>query len=995
MGQRILTIKRATCTVAAVLVVVVSGPASAEVTLTYREQEVKTGIRQRPSFDDRKLYVGLEPKSLTASTELISEEFGNVEYDRLQTADATITAQPTFDDQSNLTGFFGGGTLSASSPILGKTSATALFEAFFDVDSPTVFNFAMNELMETDYFRTPSGLFAGRQAWVDFDGPGSDYDIRWRNEGSTFTQLLQPGQYDIRIDFGAHATYDASPFTLDYFFLASFAAPDPVTPTWDEPAGGDFNIADNWSDDDAPTMSDDVRFDLPNTYTVDLQQDTQVGNMTVENGDVDLNYDLNLLKVAELLVAAPNGGAARLDVRSDTPVVSREHGLVADSITVGPGGALANTTIGQLFVGHVDFPPDSPEENQLLTDLQALEGLTVQGGGALATPAAKVDGPNADDGTGVATATVTGPGSMWQAITLKVGESSQGHVSVLDGGTITSPDVGPGPVLIATVDSASVVQESRLTVSGVGDDNGTPTPSQFLSSQITVGAEHRGRLTVDQGAVFKVDNLTLGRDDASRGFASVTGPDTKLMPANVAFANIHVGDDGFGQLDINDGATVVADLLVGSAPSFGTVGNNLGVVNVAGMGTTLTGGTHEIGRTNEGELNIADGAVLNTTTLRAGRFADSVGTVRIAGEGSQANVSFALALGGGFGFGVGEMYLSDGAAVVVDDEDAPATTSVGNRGYLEVAGGSTFTTGLLQMTGKLQVTGMDSHVTSNFGLIIESDLAEDEANLIVADGGKITVRGEYLDLRPGVTHVTGGGRIETARLFVGADASVVVQGRGSHLEADADLSLGPAADPTLDGGEIGVVGNLTVDAFGRVTADRLVLGPNGRVDGNGGVVAVGTQVANNGGFFNSGLLAAGASPGALTIDGDYIQEETGVLEIEIGGYTAGSEYDVLTITGDASIVGTVVFKFIDGFAPSLDDRFSFLEVDGTTDLSGVEYEIANLAPGFDYDVAAVNGDIQLVSLSDGSFVPEPATSVLFALGLLVGGFFSNGKRLLS
>lgn len=75
---------------------------------------------------------------------------------------------------------------------------------------------------------------------------------------------------------------------------------------------------------------------------------------------------------------------------------------------------------------------------------------------------------------------------------------------------------------------------------------------------------------------------------------------------------------------------------------------------------------------------------------------------------------------------------------------------------------------------------------------------------------------------------------------------------------------------------------------------------------------------------NAGTVSPGTSPGTITIDGDYTQESTGTLEIELGGTTPGTEYDQLIVTGTATMAGTLNVSFIDEFTPQLGDSFTIL-----------------------------------------------------------------------
>jgi uncharacterized repeat protein (TIGR01451 family) len=64
-----------------------------------------------------------------------------------------------------------------------------------------------------------------------------------------------------------------------------------------------------------------------------------------------------------------------------------------------------------------------------------------------------------------------------------------------------------------------------------------------------------------------------------------------------------------------------------------------------------------------------------------------------------------------------------------------------------------------------------------------------------------------------------------------------------------------------------------------------------------------------------GTVLPGSSPGILRIVGDYTQGPTGTLNIELGGVVSGTQYDLLDVTGAASLSGTLNVSLINGFTP--------------------------------------------------------------------------------
>ncbi len=81
-------------------------------------------------------------------------------------------------------------------------------------------------------------------------------------------------------------------------------------------------------------------------------------------------------------------------------------------------------------------------------------------------------------------------------------------------------------------------------------------------------------------------------------------------------------------------------------------------------------------------------------------------------------------------------------------------------------------------------------------------------------------------------------------------------------------------------------------------------------------------------FTNDGTFAPGGSPGMLTVLGTYISTSSSVLDVEINGLAAGTEYDQLVITGtNAVFEGTVNVDL--GFEANIGDSFTIATVSGT------------------------------------------------------------------
>ena len=79
-------------------------------------------------------------------------------------------------------------------------------------------------------------------------------------------------------------------------------------------------------------------------------------------------------------------------------------------------------------------------------------------------------------------------------------------------------------------------------------------------------------------------------------------------------------------------------------------------------------------------------------------------------------------------------------------------------------------------------------------------------------------------------------------------------------------------------------------------------------------------------FLNEGILYPGGieSFGAISISGNFIQEDIGLLEIELGGYSPSSGYDLLIVDSIATLNGQLKINAIHNFKPSKGSKFEVI-----------------------------------------------------------------------
>jgi hypothetical protein len=312
--------------------------------------------------------------------------------------------------------------------------------------------------------------------------------------------------------------------------------------------------------------------------------------------------------------------------------------------------------------------------------------------------------------------------------------------------------------------------------------------------------------------------------------------------------------------------------------------------------------------------------------------------VAVRGGGSEAFLVDRAVLGFADDFG----FRNDGSLAVIDGATVNA------------AGG-----GFTIAQGMLMVAGAGSEVTSLAGPL---NVGNGSATFLAGARGSfgdVIVRGPAT-LGIGIPE----GMAERLAVFTSPEALA------QFLYSRASSALG-IFDSTVDAESVVVGGDGRPGVIAMINGALNVSGVGGgevRVENLGNVVGTGAingTVNNVGGFVSPGL-----SPGVLAFD-DYVQGPEGTLELEISGLAAGAQHDVLQVAGDANIDGTVLVRFINGFAPRQGQQFEFLTFGGAVDLTAASFEIQNLASGFEFDIAFAAGGVTLTALNDGVSLIDP------------------------
>jgi T5SS/PEP-CTERM-associated repeat protein len=221
----------------------------------------------------------------------------------------------------------------------------------------------------------------------------------------------------------------------------------------------------------------------------------------------------------------------------------------------------------------------------------------------------------------------------------------------------------------------------------------------------------------------------------------------------------------------------------------------------------------------------------------------------------------------------------------------------------------------------------------------------------------------------GIMYIEAGGEVTNTEGLIGAydgaHGSATVTGIGSLWSNSISLRIGGASE--IGGG----IGLLTLNDSGVVSAPEITIWSTGTVTGNGGMLV--------GDVINYGTIAPGNSPGLLSIDGNLTQ--AGILEIELGGLLASSEYDQLAVDGNVLLGGTLDVGLINSFSLAPSQSFSILTATGSLSgmFSGLPH--GSLVGNFGGTDLFINYDTTggIVSLYT---IPEPSSLLLAGFGLL-------------
>jgi len=664
---------------------------------------------------------------------------------------------------------------------------------------------------------------------------------------------------------------------------------------WNSPAGGDFAVGENWDPPGPPDPFGRAIFNLPDAYTVVMP----VGGGVVHD---------------RLLV---NGGDVSIDLNNQTYTLQHEWD---ESPSVAVADDQANPVTASLTVYNGADNGIAARELEL--------GRWPDNNGTLVMSGVRWDAVDYFFTIGVAghgTAMLEQSRAAYRYGWLGFYPGSEGTLTL----TTSRWDLDPDQEL-------GVAREGRGTMTlqdGSGSDGGRLTVAAMAGSRGDLVMQGASAITVSGAMVIAQNGGAASVEVSDYSFLAVNGRGAGDPQDSVGLVVVQNG--GYGDLNILSGSSVAVHYIctIGGWRPPEAVRSLSGPACAA---TLLVDGaqskldaphTLEVGRDACGTATVSNGG-----TVRAGLTFIGLrehGDLTVTGAGSSFTTANIFRVGHAEG-SEGYITVTDGARMTSEHQiqigyQGAGTTRVTQGGILVSykSGSPTGTSGIIawQTTsaGTVVVTNPSSRWTQDGSLSVGWF---GNGSLDVADSGLVESAAGVIARMPGsigtaIVRETGSRWTISGPLSVGGlmDAAggrgELNVNEGGSVTVGTELKVWSAGSVVLDGGAM-AVGTGPVPA----TADSVAIYNGGTLSGTG---LVRGQVSVSGGTVSPG----GESSGTLQVDGTYAQDTAGTLRVEFGGTGAG-EYDRLSVTGAASLGGTLALGLLAGYTPALGESFAIL-----------------------------------------------------------------------
>jgi len=655
--------------------------------------------------------------------------------------------------------------------------------------------------------------------------------------------------------------------------------------------------------------------------------------------------------------------------------------------------------------------------------------LTTSGGGSVQNSGtATLSGVTISDGstfTAVNASSTTLLGTITINPTATIAQNSTGsftdlHVSgtveLAGGGTIAMSN-SPNNRIFAT-GTDTLINDAGNTIQGSGQVGINNAGFAFFLN-------NKGTIDANQSAALQVAPTDAAGGVTNSGTLEATGGGTLLLTGGT-FNNTGSGlilANGAGSVVDFGGSTITGGTL--TTQSGGTIQNSstatldgttnsptissgstvtlLNATSTTLMGTIINNGT--IAQNSTGsftDLHISGAVTLTGTGVLA--LSDSPNN-RVFASGSDSltnDVNHTIQGSGqlginnaGFGF-----TLTNNGTILANQSNAlnisPSGNTTNNGTFQANSGSLLFMNGTLtnydpttsNLTGgtynAFSGTIQLSQANTGTGAVIATNAATillDGSTATIADGsGNDILRGLLAtNTAAGSFTIQNGANLTTA-------SSGFSNAGTMNIGANSTFTVGGTNDYVQTGGTTTLAAGTSI----------LAVASGHAVDINGGTLqGIGTiqgNLNNVAGTVHPGL--AGAA-GILTVTGTYTDPPSSHLLIDIGGPNAGlGGFSQLQVGGTASLGGELDVSLINGFTPTNGELFAILTSGGLSgSFTDNVIHDGNVTFTVEYSPSGFPNEVVLDAMVKTSSIPEPASLVMFGIGLAgLGAFVARRRR---
>ncbi len=511
---------------------------------------------------------------------------------------------------------------------------------------------------------------------------------------------------------------------------------------------------------------------------------------------------------------------------------------------------------------------------------------------------------------------------------------------------------------------------STLTLNG-GRGGSTPLIDLNTSSNFTVQNGSTGALNLQLKASgsFQIDgsgNLTISSNITETGGAralTIAGSgngDVIFSGSNSFTGGITIQDSGKLRFTTPAAVPTTGDITV----------NNSGRVRFTTSGTYGAISQNLIFAPNQTTSPVLDFQNTNINIVWQGNVAMNADT-RIEANGSSGVLTLSGTVSGAGAIikqATGTLIFSGASNTFSGGLQISNGTVQLASGNNRLPAGTVVTLGQAASTnlGRLDLNGFNQEIA---GLNSNVGTSTTGTNIITSTGAAtLTISG-------GSNYLLGSGSAQNSGVITGAIA-LVKKGSGTQALGGVNTYSGGTS---VQAGTLFVNGSITGStAVGNNTANA-ILGGTGTV----GTVSV---TGTSGNSFYGSIDPGSAANSAGTLSTGNLTTSAGAhLSIQLGGTTAGTQYDQVAVSGTASLLAGTVFdiSFINPFTPVQGNVFDLVTTTAgfnSTTISSLVFNLPSLSAGLSYNEVLVNSGNTL----ELQVVPEPQAwaSVISGIGVL-------------